>query len=445
MKVRTRLVASFAYVLLVVIVALTVPLAIVLRDRARSELEALALTNAQTVAAVLNQDRLDDDRPIGDGWSATRSGTRPTSAGGSSSSTPTGPSSSTPRVRMWETTSRRPAGRRSRRRSTPRRSPTCAGATRRGATSRSGRHRSSTRESSWARSGSPGACRPSKRTSAAPPPRSPRWRSGGLVAGLVLAVALARSIARPMTRLATTARSFGEGELSSRAGPIEGGRGGEGARRTPSTRWRSGPSARFARNGSSSRTPPTSSARHSRGSSCGSRARSPSTTDPRIRDELRAADQEVDRLAQIIERLLTMATPDRGGERAHGPTWAMPSIGRRAVERASGAGVVDALGAGPAGRLGGGRPRRRRSGPRRPDRQRADVRARSDRGACTEQGDRVGVSVADHGPGISADEVSRVTERFYRGRGAPAGRLRARARDRAGARRAVGRGIVGGR
>ena len=36
MKVRTRLVASFAYVLFVVIAALTIPLAIVLRDRARS-------------------------------------------------------------------------------------------------------------------------------------------------------------------------------------------------------------------------------------------------------------------------------------------------------------------------------------------------------------------------------------------------------------------------
>jgi len=40
---------------------------------------------------------------------------------------------------------------------------------------------------------------------------------------------------------------------------------------------------------------------------------------------------------------------------------------------------------------------------------------------ATDHGDRVGVSVADHGPGIPADEVSRVTERFYRGRGAPAG------------------------
>jgi hypothetical protein len=60
MKVRTRLVASFAYVLFVVIVALTVPLAIVLRDRARSELKALTLTNAQTIGAVLNGDRLDD-------------------------------------------------------------------------------------------------------------------------------------------------------------------------------------------------------------------------------------------------------------------------------------------------------------------------------------------------------------------------------------------------
>ena len=61
MKVRTRLAASFAYVLLVVIVALTVPLGIVLRDRARSELEALTLANAQTIAAVLTRDQLEDD------------------------------------------------------------------------------------------------------------------------------------------------------------------------------------------------------------------------------------------------------------------------------------------------------------------------------------------------------------------------------------------------
>ena len=62
MKVRTRLVASFSYVLLVVIVALTVPLAIVLRDRARSELESVALTNAQTIAAVLDGRRLEPGR-----------------------------------------------------------------------------------------------------------------------------------------------------------------------------------------------------------------------------------------------------------------------------------------------------------------------------------------------------------------------------------------------
>src|SRR5262245_18625490 len=61
MKLRTRLVASFAYVLIVVIVALTVPLGVVLRDLARSELEALALTNAQTVAALLDGGRLADD------------------------------------------------------------------------------------------------------------------------------------------------------------------------------------------------------------------------------------------------------------------------------------------------------------------------------------------------------------------------------------------------
>ena len=58
MKVRTRLVLSFAYILLVVIVALTIPLGIVLRDRARSELESLVLTNSQTIAVLLDDNRV---------------------------------------------------------------------------------------------------------------------------------------------------------------------------------------------------------------------------------------------------------------------------------------------------------------------------------------------------------------------------------------------------
>ena len=46
---------------------------------------------------------------------------------------------------------------------------------------------------------------------------------GGLLAGLVLAVAIARSLARPLSGLAASARRLGAGELSTRAGKLEGG------------------------------------------------------------------------------------------------------------------------------------------------------------------------------------------------------------------------------
>ena len=54
MKVRTRLVLAFAYILLTVIVALTVPLAFNLRARAASELVGQAKVTAQALAAVID-------------------------------------------------------------------------------------------------------------------------------------------------------------------------------------------------------------------------------------------------------------------------------------------------------------------------------------------------------------------------------------------------------
>ena len=52
---------------------------------------------------------------------------------------------------------------------------------------------------------------------------------------------------------------------------------------------------------------------------------------------------------------------------------------------------------------------------------------------------RVFVAVQDRGPGIAADELARVTERFYRGRGVPSGGSGLGPRDRPPARREVGR------
>ena len=140
---------------------------------------------------------------------------------------------------------------------------------------------------------------------------------GGLVAGLVLAVALARSIARPMTRLATTARSFGEGDLSSRAGPIEGDAEvkelahsfDEMAERTERT-VRS--QREFVANASHQlRTPLTGIKLRLEGAIA-------DTTDPRIRDGA-AGGRSGGRSARADHRAAAHdGHPDRGGERPAG-------------------------------------------------------------------------------------------------------------------------------
>ena len=60
MKVRTRLVLAFAYVLITVIVALTIPLAVTLRSRATTENLSQALSTAQTLAASIGKAGLAD-------------------------------------------------------------------------------------------------------------------------------------------------------------------------------------------------------------------------------------------------------------------------------------------------------------------------------------------------------------------------------------------------
>ena len=94
MSLRARLLAAFAYALLVVIVALMVPLATNLDDRVNAEVEADSAAQAQMVAASV-ADQL--GRPV----ACSRSAPRPPSswAGGSSSSTAAGGCSPTPRAR----------------------------------------------------------------------------------------------------------------------------------------------------------------------------------------------------------------------------------------------------------------------------------------------------------------------------------------------------------
>jgi signal transduction histidine kinase len=423
MKVRTRLVASFAYVLLVVIVALTVPLAIVLRDRARSELEALARTNAQTIAAFLNRDRLDDrpsdrralERDVqryageigGRVVVLDRAGTVLADSDGED-------------VGQTFATPGRPEVRRAL-------ASEVTAAVR----------RSQEEGGDIAVAAAPiidegelvGAVRVSRDVATVSENVGRATAAivavalGGLVAGLILAVALARSLARPLSRLAEAARRLGAGDLSTRTGALEGGAeidelagsfdemAGRVERTVRAQR-------EFVANASHQlRTPLT-------GIKLRLEAAIAEATDDRVREELRAADKEVDRLARIIERLLTIAGEIEEGRVPHVDLREAvgQAVGRwqeRATQAASslvdggspGAAVVPAV-----------------IDPADLDQvldvliDNALTHAPGRVEVCASpDGARATVSVADHGPGIPPEEAAMVTERFFRGRGAPPG------------------------
>ncbi|HEV2952387.1 MAG TPA: histidine kinase dimerization/phospho-acceptor domain-containing protein, partial [Actinomycetota bacterium] len=303
MKVRTRLVASFAYVLLVVIVALVVPLALVLRDRARSELEALTRTNAQTIAAVLNQSRLKADPQ--DRRALIRDARRyATDVGGrvvilDVNGTVIADSTDEDLGENFATPGR----------------PEVARAL---ASETSAEVRRSDEEGGdIAVAAAPiidegvlvGAVRISRdvRTVQENVGRATAAivavALGGLLAGLAIAVALARSLARPLSRLAAAARRLGAGELSTRAGKLEGGTevdelagsfdemAGRVERTVRAQR-------EFVANASHQlRTPLT-------GMKLRIESAIAETEDEDAKRQLAAAEREVDRLSEIVDRLL---------------------------------------------------------------------------------------------------------------------------------------------
>jgi two-component system, OmpR family, sensor kinase len=428
MKVRTRLVVSFVYVLLVVIVALTVPLAIVLRDRARSELEALTLTNAQTIAAVLNRDRLRDD--LQDRRALVRDMRRYAADVGG-------------RVVILDAAGIVLADSDGEDIGRDFVSPGRPEVTRALASQANAEVRLSEDEGGdIAVAAAPildegelvGVVRISRgvqtvqdnvgRATAA----IVAVALGGLLAGLVIALALARSLARPLSSLAAAAQRLGAGDLTTRAGKLEGGTEVDelaGSFDEMAGRFERTVRAQreFIANASHQlRTPLT-------GMKLRLEAAIAETSDDDVRAQLQAADREVDRLAQIIERLLTMAGQIEDGRVDGRP---LPGVNLtdavdRAVERwreraaRASSSLVD------HGRNGG-----------------APVSAAVDPAdldqvldvlidnalihapgrvevSASANGERATMSVRDHGPGIAADEEARVTERFFRGRGAPAG------------------------
>ena len=240
-----------------------------------------------------------------------------------------------------------------------------------------------------------------------------------LAAGMLLAFWLAGSLSRPLTRLAAVAKRLGYGDLSARAGDVSGAREVEELGRSfdemADRLERSVQAQReFVANASHQlRTPLTAMKLRLEGAI----AEAPEEA---VRKRLEAADLEVDRLSGIVDRLLVMAREIEEGTSANvdlgeAVDRAVLRWNGRAEERDS---TVIARGDGGSARVD-------------PtdldqilDNLLDNATSHAPGEVTIESGGangRVFVAVLDRGPGIAPEDLARVTERFYRGRGAPSG------------------------
>jgi two-component system, OmpR family, sensor kinase len=240
-----------------------------------------------------------------------------------------------------------------------------------------------------------------------------------LVAGMLLAFGLAGSLSRPLTRLAAAARRLGEGDLSARAGDVSGASEveelGQSFDEMADRLERSAQAQReFVANASHQlRTPLTAMKLRLEGAIA-------EVADEELRGRLEAADREVDRLSGIVDRLLVMAREIEEGISAsvdlrEAVDRAVTRWNERAGQRDS---TVVAQGDGGSARVD-------------PtdldqilDNLLDNATAYAPGEVTIESGGsngRVFVAVRDRGPGIAPQDLGRVTERFYRGRGVPSG------------------------
>lgn len=240
-----------------------------------------------------------------------------------------------------------------------------------------------------------------------------------LGAGLLVAFAMAGSLSRPLSRLAAAAKRLGTGDLSARAEEVEGAREIEELGRSfddMADRLERTVRAQreFVANASHQlRTPLTGMKLRLEGVIA-------DTQDADVRRRLEAAEREVDRLAEIVNRLLEMSRSIEEGEPAQvdlddAVTRAVARWNERARQRSS---VLSRVGSGGTAQ---GNPS---DLDQILDNLLDNATAYAPGDITIESGERDGtvfLAVQDRGPGIAPDEVTRVTERFYRGRGAPSG------------------------
>jgi signal transduction histidine kinase len=242
---------------------------------------------------------------------------------------------------------------------------------------------------------------------------------GALFAGLIVAFVLAGSFSRPLRKLAAVAKRLGGGDLTARAETIEGASEivqlarsfDDMADRVEATVKAQ---REFVSNASHQlRTPLTGMKLRIEAAMAGG----PSED---VRRQLEAADTEVDRLAEIVNRLLVMARRiEEGGPSEIDLDEAIHRALERWRERASQQGAT-LTATGEGGRALG---------------ESADLDQILDNlidnavayapgPVVIETGradGRAFLAVEDVGPGIAADERHRVTDRFFRGRTAPKG------------------------
>jgi signal transduction histidine kinase len=240
----------------------------------------------------------------------------------------------------------------------------------------------------------------------------------GVAAGLIIATVLAGSIARPLQRLAGVTQRLGSGDLSARA---EREKGAKEFREMAA-----------AFDDMAARLEQLVRAQREFGGNASHQLRTPLTglklrlesaiakAPPELRKDLAAAEHEADRMAEIVSRLLTMArmvetgsSPDadvadvvdgaaaRWRERAEAAGTTIRSLGPSVLIKADASDIgqiLDNL---------------------------IDNAIRYAPGELTIEIGReegfVRLVVEDRGSGIPTDELDRVTERFYRGRGSTPG------------------------